>query len=362
MFAARNITNSRNVTADPSGNFYASSVMVDKFSDAYIVAGALEHFNMDSVTAQPQTNIYNGQIGDSEQMKAFILLEARKFVTEFTQFDIPQLPTYGPQCLSLKCRSCDKIFTGKLRLRKHEHKAHGQEDPRYLPKTDEITSREDSQEDMILNYTKLALFLCLLRMNHNDALNMGDGDRIMAVNQYLYLLYKAYKFPKYAYGLLETNCQSKILLSARMAHRLKWNRTVNHRGKRNTNHPNDLDLEHCNRIFKDEAHSFRGIFTEKTISRVSRSALCTDEIARNFDKQTHTKKASGIHTDKDMTEDVYMVVTQLLQQKVFKTVTGRSHTAFPAVSANPFDRLPPIENVRDWIFDSMKRFADEHFY
>ena len=37
---------------------------------------------------------------------------------------------------------------------------------------------------------------------------------------------------------------------------------------------------------------------------ISRSALCTDEIARNFDKHTHTKKASGIHTDKDLAEDV----------------------------------------------------------
>ena len=74
-----------------------------------------------------------------------------------------------------------------------------------------------------------------------------------------------------------------------------------------TNYPNDLDLEHCNRIFKAEAHSFRYIFTEKTISCVSRSALCTDEIARNFDKQTHTKKASGIHTDKDLTEDVWLL-------------------------------------------------------
>ena len=58
LYAARNVTNSRNVSADPAGNFYASAVMADKFTDAYIVAGALEHFQMNSVADDPkQTHI-----------------------------------------------------------------------------------------------------------------------------------------------------------------------------------------------------------------------------------------------------------------------------------------------------------------
>ena len=122
MYAARNISNSRNVTA-------ASSVMADTFSDAYIVACALEHFNMESVTAEPQANIYNGQIGDSGEMKRFIMQEARKFVTKYTVFNVCPLPAYGPQSLNLKCRYCDKVYKQALGLRKHEHKAHGHEDP-----------------------------------------------------------------------------------------------------------------------------------------------------------------------------------------------------------------------------------------
>ena len=363
MYAARNITNSRNVSADPAGNFYASAVMADKFADAYIVAGALEHFDMTSVTTAPQKNVYNGQIGESREMKTYIIEEARKFVTEFTCLDVAPLPDYGPQCLSFKCRYCDKVYKQALGLRKHEHKAHGHEDPRYSASSNgsKQPSTDDGQKDMILNYSKLALTLSLLRMNHNNALEMGDGERIMAVNLYLYLLYKVNKCPKYAYGLLETNCQARILLSPRMAHRLKWNRTVNHRGKKNSNHPNDLDLEHCNRVFKDEAHSFRGIFTEKTISRVSRSALCTDQIVKRFEKETNTKKASGVHTDKDTTQDVLLIVTQLLQQQVFKTLPGRSHHSFPTVSACPFDKLD-MEEVRDWILHSLQKFTAKHFY
>ena len=110
---------------------------------------------------------------------------------------------------------------------------------------------------------------------------MDDGKRMMNSNKHLYLLYKCHSCPKYAYGLLETLIQSNVLLSERKAYELTWIRTVNHRGEVDTNHPNDLDIEHQNKIFKDQAHNYRGVFTEKAISRVSRSAVTTD---KNFNK------------------------------------------------------------------------------
>ena len=66
----------------------------------------------------------------------------------------------------------------------------------------------------------------------------------MNSNKHLYLLYKCNNRSKYAYGLLETPVQSYVLLSERKAYELTWNRTVNCRGAVDTNHPNDLDIEH----------------------------------------------------------------------------------------------------------------------
>ena len=201
----------------------------------------------------------------------------------------------------------------------------------------------------------------MLRLNHNDAISLGDGSRIMRVNEYLYLLYKRFGCPKYAFGILETICQSKILLTERLAQRLVWNSCVNHRGKVNTNHPNDLDLKHCNKIFKDEAHSFRGVFTEKTVSRVSRSAVFTHNIITNFDAETNTLTASGVHTKTDLTQDIDLIVNQFKTHEVFKNIPGRRHEAFPNVRANPFQELN-MEDVRDWISHSLKKYSNKHFY
>ena len=362
MFAARNIVNAKNVTKDPAGNYYACATMADKFTKAYITAGTLQHFGMNTVSEEPKTNQYSGDIGNKEQMKIYILQQARSFVEEFVCISVKPLPNYGPQSLSLKCRFCQKEYKQPSRLRKHEHREHEQEDPLYdEASTATEKSENSSDDDLVLKYTKLSLTLGLLRLNHNDAISLGDGDRIMQVNQYLYLLYKRFGCPKYAFGILETICQSKILLSERLAQRLIWNRCVNYRGKVNTNHPNDLDLEHCNKIFKDEAHSFRGVFTEKTVSRVSRSAVCTNNIVMNYDAETNTHTASGIHTEMDLTQDIGLIVNQLKIHEVFRHIPGRRHEAFPNIQANPFSELN-MEDIRDWISHSLKKYCNKHFY
>ena len=103
-----------------------------------------------------------------------------------------------------------------------------------------------SSDDFVLNHTKCALFLCLLHLSH------ADEKRIMNSNKYIYLIYKCHKCPMYAFGLLETLVQSNVLLTDRKAHELIWNRTVNYRGEVDSNFSNDLNIEHPNKLFKDD--------------------------------------------------------------------------------------------------------------
>ena len=372
MYAARNLVNARNVSADPTGNYYASATMMDKFTDAYIIAGALHHFSMDSINDEPKSHCYTGEIGNAEQMRNHLMTEAEQFIASHVDIDIKPLPEYGPSCNTFNCRYCGRTCTGSKKLRKHESTAHNHPDPVYgvaenqaSTGTSQISSEKEldaaSVSDKIYAYTKHALTVGLLRLNHNDAIALGDGKRIMLVNLYLCMLYKHNSCPKYAFGILETICQSKILLSERMAHRLIWNRVVNHRGDQDTNHPNDLDMEHCNKIFKDQAHSFRGVFTEKTVARVSRSALSAHRVVKNFDRETDTRTASGKHTITDTTSDVQMIVDQLMQQQVYIERQGRKHNSFPNVTANPYDGLD-METVRDWLSKSLKNYAVKSFY
>ncbi|CAC5412530.1 unnamed protein product [Mytilus coruscus] len=134
-------------------------------------------------------------------------------------------------------------------------------------------------------------------------------------------------------------------------------RTVNHRGDVNTNHPNDLDVEHCNKVFKDSAHSNRGVFTEKVVARVSKSAMKVHEIIKQFDKVCNVQVPSGRHKTCDKEIDIITLVKPFQACNLFDFIPGRSHCAYPNIKENPLTELD-MEFVRDWIAASLKKFQN----
>ena len=147
--------------------------------------------------------------------------------------------------------------------------------------------------------------------------------------------------------------QANVLLSERLSHGLIWNRTVSNSGKLDSNLPNDLDIEHCNKVFKDEAHSYGGIFTEKIVSRVSRSAMKTDMVLKSYDKMTKVVRPSGRHTPGDINCDIVSLVQQFKPQNLFGHVTGRRHSAFQDFKLDQLSRN--MNDFRDWLSRSMKK-------
>ena len=71
------------------------------------------------------------------------------------------------------------------------------------------------------------------------------------------LMFKAQGMYKYGCGLLETTAQAYVLPRS-LARALYWSRSVNHRGKPDSNFPLDLEVEHENRLFKAEVRPHRG--------------------------------------------------------------------------------------------------------
>ena len=360
LYAARNAINAKNVSKDPSSNYYASSELVDKFTKAYVVSAALLHFKMESIESCPTENKYEGVIGSDAEMKEYLLQNAKQVVKEFTVLDFPQIPATGYQSNNIVCDMCGKKYKQASTLEKHLSQVHGIVEPESDSQSETTKHHGTTDEDHVLNYSKLSLTLGLLKLNHVDAIRMGDGERIIRLDKVFYLFYKAFNCSKYAYGLLETMLQTKVLLSERLAHRLIWNRTVNNNGQLDSNLPNDLDIEHCNKVFKDEAHSYRGVFTDKVVSRVSRSAMKTDMVLKNYDKVSKVVRPSGRHTPGDLTCDIVTLVQQFKARNLFGYVSGRRHSAFREFK---LDQLSlDMNDFRDWLSRSMKKIAKKHFY
>ena len=80
LYAARNSIDAKNVSKDPSSNYYASSELVDKFTKAYVVSAALSHFKMESMESCPTENTYEGNIGNDVEMKEYLMQNAKQVV------------------------------------------------------------------------------------------------------------------------------------------------------------------------------------------------------------------------------------------------------------------------------------------
>lgn len=203
LFHARQALNLRNVTKDPHNNFYAAEELLDTFTEAYLVSGAIFHFGMDNLDDKPVFNVYEGQ--DDQQSK---LQYVETVIKDFIRKRILNPPLTLEKSV-FKCGYCDKPYKLKKSLQEHE-KNHRQAlqshdinsdkfqcricGKEYVRETafklhiDRVHANEhaDDQHDFVYNYTRTALALYCIRMNMEDAIKRGDGDRLMLCYIYIY--------------------------------------------------------------------------------------------------------------------------------------------------------------------------------
>lgn len=355
LYQARNAINARNVTKDPTNNYYAASELLDKFLDAYLIVGALTHFGMASVDGQPSVNHYEGPPNDLQYKKAYVEGTVRSFVEKHVINQMPEMIPDAPTSDELVCQYCGKKYQRPTYFKKHQEKEHGhvsEDSPETVCK---------SKEDMVYNYTHNVLVLLLLRANHNDAIHLGDGKQVVGLYKFFYLFYKISNCPKYAFATLELLAQLSCLLTPRMSYSLTWNCFVNHKGKVDSNHPMDLDLEHDNKYFKNDIHSYRGEITDRSIDRVSRSVESTNAILDSYDNNTAVRRPSGRHTRRSTEEDVMLLVEHLQEADVYSSIPGRFHLAFPKMKHNLFEAMD-MGRLKSWISNSIKKFSKKNYY
>lgn len=353
----RNAIDARNVSNDPHNRYYAASEFLDKVTDAYLINGALVHFGMATVDDKCTRNVYSGLAVDEESKNEFAVKVISDFIDENVIYSVPELPATAWLSNDLKCSVCGKAYKRPSALKKHEEEKHDIRESRRLPNE----NLQGEVEDKVRNYTHQLLVMLLLRLNHNDAIKLADGPRLIRIYKYFCLYFKVSNCPKYAFAMLKLQAQVNCLLSPRLAHSLIWNRFVNHHGKVDTNHPMDLEIEHDNKSFKTDCQSFRGEITEKTTKRVGRSTMPSCDILHNFDHTTQVKKPSGKHTMMSTEEDVLALVDHLLPANVFSNIQGRAHSAFEGMPNNLLDSID-CEKLKTWIGKSLKKFNKKHYY
>ena len=120
----------------------------------------------------------------------------RSFIEQHVVNQVPEISVSAPTSNELTCRFCGRRYIQVPALRKHEEK-------KRQFKLAKVRNDDDHSPDKVYNYTHQVLVLMLLRLNHNDAINFGDGERIIRLYKFFCSYFKVSNCPKYAIATLQ---------------------------------------------------------------------------------------------------------------------------------------------------------------
>ena len=102
-----------------------------------------------------------------------------------------------------------------------------------------------------------------LYLEYSDAIQEGDGKRVLRCLKYFLPMFITAGRKNYALEFFYTIAQHEFIFSPRLSEELLWTRFINVHGIPGRNIPKDLHMEHLNKLVKE---SIRSLQANKTIN------------------------------------------------------------------------------------------------
>ena len=376
MCSNMNVTNQVNAkTSNVLDNFNYCKNYVKLETDAFIVAATMKHFGMttleDPVDQFIPASILQGtrstrRLWLHEQVKAIL----KKYVMDDQEQFHQSLRDEVIEMNRPKvyhCSVCGKEYRYEKARDNHEARVHSVNtspvgEASNSSNTAESTSEEqttpaEQKTDDRYNYATARLNFGMIVFNFDDAVKEGDGERILRCWKFMMLIFRAYKHTKYAFAALQPFFFSTCLLSDRLSHLLKWNRTVNNKGGKGHNISLDLRLEHLNNLLKEMLKCLGVNVTQKSVQRCSEAISALEEILRNMDSELGIDQPSGHHISAKDDKDFLLLVKEIHERgDMFTFTPERKYQKMSNFSRNILGELD-FGQLNKWINTHKKEFS-----
>ena len=300
----QNAINRRNVKKEPKEDFNACQDFFTLVVESHILCLAMNMFDMEDLRSVPNNDVLNSGIQRKVDKSKLILDTAQLIISEVID-------------LSMDFQT--------------------------------NASSTNERRDHVMEYAKEVVSLGLLFLNYRDAIQEGDGDRIMLCWKYFLPLFKVTNRRNYAIEAFQTLANKK-LLPPRLSHQLVWSRCVNtHTDKKPGNNiPSDQYMEHVIRNLKEYIHHLHANKTDTAISKASQCIGPVNDILTNFDHK-HQIYRTNFHSMTSSANDRDVIIKELRQKgRVFEYIPGRKHLSFPKFICNPLKAVKYDELI-EWL-------------
>ena len=200
-------------------------------------------------------------------------------------------------------------------------------------------------DDKVRQYSIQLSSLGCLYLEYSDAIREGDGNRVLRCWRYMLPIFASSGCKNYAIEAFNLLLQHDYILPPQEAGQLIWGRFINVKGQPGHNIPNDLHMEHLNRILKQ---SISGLGANKSASAMQRVAQALGAISpflRNFDEECKISQLKGVHNRQKAEQDMKILLTELAP--IVSLGHSRRHKTF----TNPRDPLHMLSysELNAWI-------------
>jgi L1 cell adhesion molecule like protein len=308
LYQLRNLLNRRNVTRKPKINVNAAEDFVEVVTIGHILSAVMRMLKMTSIDGIPSSDVVSQGIWmEDDSVRKKLLDDIATFIVH-THVDL--------------------ATTFKV--------------------------AETSGSSTVYSYACEALTLGLFMMDFKDAVREGDGDRVLSLWKYMFLLFKASNRKNYAIEAFTLLSQYYLLFPPNIAEQLKWSRFVNVHGLPGANISCDLHMEHLNRLVKVAIEGLGANKSEKAIRRASKALKVASEVTDSYDQEAKVPETSGKHADVSFTGDIEKVVEQLVECDTFNPSTCSTHASFSHLRTNLITTLDE-DKVKDWMAEQFSK-------
>ena len=258
-----------------------------------------------------------------------------------------------------QCAICHQKYKTYSALKNHVAQKHPDID------ISMASTGSDTPDDKLATYSRELIKMLLLKRHLDRAVKAGDGDRVLLSVKFMYFYFIALGHKKYALACFEMLCQQELFLSDKMKTLILHERFVNNSGRANGNVPMDMDLEFCNRQFKEEFNVIQGDASDTYLNRISKAVDKSSRVLDNFAKefcQPAFQARRKVDDDKYI-GDVMKLVGSICEAKVFTYVSGRRMYSekLNDKARNPL-ALVDMFSVKAWMVNRVREMKCQTYY
>ena len=195
-------------------------------------------------------------------------------------------------------------------------------------------------DDDVYNYSMCLLQYAFVILSLKDAIKEGDIDRVnVCLKLMIPLFFQHSELSKYMAECIDYIQKTEVLLSPRMAIKVRAASFVNKSGQLGRNKPADIEKENQVKILKDMIRGLGSNKTEEAIVKISKAAPVIEAVTEKFDEQAGVTKVRTSHKMRSLDDDLSVVGKKLREIRPFHSQNGRRIPSFVNIASSPTEHM-----------------------